>query len=256
MTYPELSNQFDILYNNITSNQAPGLNGYEKSVFLTKAEYETLKNHFIPTSNKLGAGFDDSAKRQIDFSSLIRKITFSKGGSSSYVIENDNICNLSSISNEILFIVNEEVTEDGKSNVVVPISYEEYDRLKAKPYNYPLKNQVWRLYNSTDSYSGILLIGHYNSTITGYTIRYVKKPNPIVIPDEEIWPETATSTEYTIGGWPKVDDDDPNNITLMFPNIEIPEELQEEVLQRAVELAKIAWEGTPTSSVQAGQRSE
>ena len=35
MTITEFSNQFDVLYNNITSNQAPGLNEYEKSVFLT-----------------------------------------------------------------------------------------------------------------------------------------------------------------------------------------------------------------------------
>jgi hypothetical protein len=37
MNNPEISNQFDILYNNITSDKAPGLNEYEKSVFLTKA---------------------------------------------------------------------------------------------------------------------------------------------------------------------------------------------------------------------------
>ena len=37
MTVEEMDNMFDVLYNNITSNQAPGLNAYEKSVFLTKA---------------------------------------------------------------------------------------------------------------------------------------------------------------------------------------------------------------------------
>jgi len=37
MTTGEFSNEFDLLYNNIMSNSAPGLNEYEKSVFLTKA---------------------------------------------------------------------------------------------------------------------------------------------------------------------------------------------------------------------------
>lgn len=37
MTPDEFSNEFDILYNNIMSNKAPGLNVYEKSVFLTIA---------------------------------------------------------------------------------------------------------------------------------------------------------------------------------------------------------------------------
>jgi len=37
---------------------------------------------------------------------------------------------------------------------------------------------------------------------------------------------------------------------------ELPDEIHEEILQRAVELAKIAWEGSPTLAAQAGQRSE
>lgn len=43
MTTQEFSNEFDVLYNNIMSNQAPGLDEYEKSVFLTKAQSEILK---------------------------------------------------------------------------------------------------------------------------------------------------------------------------------------------------------------------
>ena len=40
----------DVEYNNITSNQAPGLNEAEKSMFLTKAEYEVVMNHFSANS--------------------------------------------------------------------------------------------------------------------------------------------------------------------------------------------------------------
>lgn len=74
MDSTEFSNQFDLLYNNITSNQAPGLSEYEKSVFLTKAQDEIVKNYFSPQSkgNNLQQGFDDSAKRQADFSLLIK----------------------------------------------------------------------------------------------------------------------------------------------------------------------------------------
>lgn len=74
MTIPEFSDQFDVLYNNITSNQAPGLNEYEKSLFLTKSEKEIVKNHFTATSkgNSTQLGFDDSAKRQADFSVLMK----------------------------------------------------------------------------------------------------------------------------------------------------------------------------------------
>ena len=77
MTKNEFLNQFNVLYNNTTSNQAPNLNEYEISVFLTKGEYEVLKNYFNPKSNKLGEGFDDSPKRHVDFSSLTKEITLS-----------------------------------------------------------------------------------------------------------------------------------------------------------------------------------
>ena len=70
----EFSDQFDVLYNNIMSNAAPGLDEYEKSVFLTKAQDEVLKNYFNPKGNKYELGFDGNEKRQIDFSTLIRTI--------------------------------------------------------------------------------------------------------------------------------------------------------------------------------------
>lgn len=74
MTNLEFSAEFDVLYNNITSNQAPGLDEYEKSVFLTKAQDEILKAYFNPKGNKLFEGFDDSTRRQIDFSNLVYQL--------------------------------------------------------------------------------------------------------------------------------------------------------------------------------------
>lgn len=71
MTNTEFSNEFDVLYNNITSNQAPGLDEYEKSVFLTKAQDEVIKSYFSPELNKSQRGFDGSERRQIDFSMIL-----------------------------------------------------------------------------------------------------------------------------------------------------------------------------------------
>lgn len=71
MTNKEFSTEFDILYNSITSNQAPGLDEYEKSVFLTKAQEQLILDYFNPKANKVQEGFDDSQKRQTDFSMII-----------------------------------------------------------------------------------------------------------------------------------------------------------------------------------------
>jgi hypothetical protein len=42
MTTKEFKREFDILYNNIMSDQAPSIDAYEKSVFLTKAQEEIV----------------------------------------------------------------------------------------------------------------------------------------------------------------------------------------------------------------------
>jgi hypothetical protein len=53
MTLDELNIEFDILYNNVSSNQAPGLSKYEKSFFLTLAQDQILKSYFDPVKNKV-----------------------------------------------------------------------------------------------------------------------------------------------------------------------------------------------------------
>ena len=71
MTASEMKQEFDVLYNNIMSNAAPGLDDYEISVFLTRAQEELLKAYFNPKGNKYAEGFDFSPKRQVDFSNII-----------------------------------------------------------------------------------------------------------------------------------------------------------------------------------------
>ena len=83
----EFSNEFDVLYNNITSNQAPGLDEYEKSVFLTKAQDEIVKAYFNPKTNKVQEGFDGNERRQIDFSMIMRSAIYDKV---SYTISDDD----------------------------------------------------------------------------------------------------------------------------------------------------------------------
>ena len=60
MTTKEFSNEFDIAYNSIATNDAPGLDLYEKSVYLTKAQLELVKTHFVPEGNKYKKGFESS----------------------------------------------------------------------------------------------------------------------------------------------------------------------------------------------------
>ena len=154
MTNAEFSNEFDILYNSITSNQAPGLDEYEKSVFLTKAQDEIVKSYFNPRSNKTQEGFDNNEKRQIDFSMIMRSKVY-KDEDSSVSPFNDSSFDMRNntksvtLEDDILMFINEyvEVTRNSSTIrlIVLPINYTEYSRLMSKPYKRPLKNQAWRL---------------------------------------------------------------------------------------------------------------
>lgn len=97
MEINEWSDEFDVLFNNVSSNQAPGLSEYEKSIFLTAGQEETVFNWFNPQGNKYLEGFDDSIKRQMDFSELVVTASTSVGERSAvpdiraYVVNEDSL---------------------------------------------------------------------------------------------------------------------------------------------------------------------
>lgn len=244
MTTQEFSNEFDVLYNNIMSNQAPGLDEYEKSVFLTKAQLEILKNYFNPKGNKYGQGFDENAKRQIDFSTLITVAKPSQYTPEGGYVKFDDRSQLYKMPQDILLMLNETGinTVDGVKRLIsiIPMNYEEYARLMSKPWKQPLKNQGWRLFQSiggVDFISEVVI--KYNSSLTDYKIRYVKRPKPIILAN--------LADEYS-----NVSIEGINTIT----ECELDPILHPEILQRAVELAKSAYTGDLKSSVELGQRSE
>lgn len=268
MNAPEFLTQFDVLYNNITSNQAPGLNEYEKSVFLTKAQDEVIKNHFNPKSNARSEGFDDSYKRQVDFSNIIE--TYSQVvphyNTSVPNTKFDYRSSTITLPEDLFIMVNEQVlkqlpAQDTVDEVrqVIPISYMEYTRLMQKPYKEPLKNQVWRLISegSTNAITTELVFnskdrkeffGNDTAAYHGvhYIIRYVRKPKPIILADFSTFGEDVTIQ----GKGQNSEDYNKDNPCELNPI------LHEEILQRAVELAKVAWAGNAESTITTGQRSE
>lgn len=265
MTLTEFSDQFDVLYNNITSNQAPGLTEYEKSLFLTKAQDEIVKNYFTANSkgNNIGQGFDDSAKRQADFSVLMcTKVQASEAtGFPSGYSKIDNRSKLYTFPNDAYIIINESVTtaSPGTGSLnryqVIPLRYDEYTRLMSKPFKRPLKNQAWRLIN-TGSYANneytrfVEIITTPGLTGTpSYQIRYIRKPKPIIVGSLD----GLTINNCIYSGEATGSNKAPDHC-------ELDPILHEDILQRAVELAKVAWTATGQDNaqmvLQAGQRSE
>ena len=141
-----------------------------------------------------------------------------------------------------MYAINEmvEVTRNDKKILlqVIPVKFDEYSRLMCKPYKRPLKYQAWRLINNDVVNKADIVVGP-SDILTKYTIRYVRRPNPIIVSDLD---------GLTIDGISHASE------------CELDPIIHTEILQRAVELAKIAWTNTGQDNLQAvmqaGQRSE
>ena len=244
MTATEFEVGFDVLYNNITSNQAPGLNTHEKSLFLTKAQDEVLKNYFTASSkgNTTGQGFDDSAKRQADFSTITR---VAKCSTATAANKRDRRSAVYTFPNDVYIVISESiVTTTDKDVQVLPLRFDEYSRLMSKPFKRPNKYQAWRLLNSGTSSGNtstkiVEVITNVEDVIKDYTVTYIRKPRPIVL---------GNLDGLTIEGVGTTSE------------CELDPILHEDILQRAVELAKVAWTSTGQDNtqlmLQTGQRSE
>lgn len=210
MTIQEFSDTFDTLINsyNIQAGFGEGaskasitLDEYEKSVLLTQAQDNIVKSYFDRTLNQQNQGFDDSVRRQVDFSSLIhihRFVGIGQGNEECY--DKRGLPVVLNCNPKILFILNEKLEalvydrnsskDITKTYIVVPINYKEYDREMSKAYGQPLKKQAWRLFSNTstgyDILSEIIPIDGLTEELVGtddldYVIRYVGRPTPIIL---------------------------------------------------------------------------
>lgn len=202
MTNKEFSNGFSTLLNSYGSVAPFGgtlplgglvLDEYEKSVYLTMAQDILVKSYFDAQLNPQGQGFDDSQRRQVDFSSLLKVVELQPESEFSGT-KMDGRSIVFKLDDDVLYIVNEmllrlEGSAVVEQFVVKPISYLEYDRQMSKAYSKPLKRQAWRLFQNTSDGFDILseVVPRKNEDIEGqtwkYKVHYVMRPTPIVLVD-------------------------------------------------------------------------
>lgn len=216
MTNAELKSYFNLLYNNINNNAAPGLKDKEISMFLTKAQDEVIKNHIL-TNNTYQMGVNQMSKRDNELDSLIK--VYATTTFSTQNVPRLHPHSVTCVCNVNPLVILSETANDKLD--VVELSYIQFNKFMAGIYKHPKKNQCWKLRH--DSVIELVMPVSIN-TLTKYVMVYVKKPADI----------------------------DVNGST-----IEVPETLHQEIVQRAVELAKAAYMSESVSiQTQMGQRSE
>lgn len=222
MTLEEFSFEFDVMYNNITSNQAPGLSELEKSVFLTQAQEVLVKQYYKGNSEQ---AFENTEEVNEYLNSLVTQAVMGSNDAiagKGILLSSNLKSTFFNIPPDLMFITYESAvlndacnTSSTKDVLVVPTTQDEFYSTYTNPFRGPSKNRVLRLLSS----DRIELISTKN--IEKYLVRYIKYPKPIVLPGAD---EIAPYSDYPEG-----------------LNTELPESLHRNILLQAVALAQATW---------------
>lgn len=244
-TCQEWSLAFDTWYNNITSNKAPGVNLYEKSVFLTDAQNTVVVGLY---NGSFGKPFESTEDVANILAPLVRQTSCVKAQSQTMAIApNGVIYELPSTADEMLFRTLEVCTVDSKCEkdedgnpveeqvIVVPITQDEYWRTIRNPFKKQNDNRVLRLIHSLSSVGdndGKLSVSKFTELISDreikqYVVRYIARPKPIILEDMS----TSESEYYglTINGERKAS-----------PCM-LDDSIHQAILEEAVRMAKSVW---------------
>lgn len=202
MTTEEFSNGFDILINSYSSSEPLGFSQnplsfdeYEKSVFLTKAQEEIAEGLY--TGKALGDSFEDTEQLRRYLAHLVKTAILPCRVAPNRLSDKSVFAVL---PDDVWFITYESVILDsdspcinGKEIQVVPVTQDEYHRIKGNPFRKPNSRKALRL--DVDE-SMVELISE--ESIRNYLVRYLSRPEPIILidlPDELSINKVKTKTE-------------------------------------------------------------
>lgn len=218
MNVQEFSNSFDTLLqpyitkDNFGEQNNLAFDEYEKSIFLTKAQEQIVL--------ELYQELEQSEEVRKYLSNLIKTDNYVPVGEQDETLINSNFKSYKvEINNDILFMIYEQCTLSDENNCinnkivsVVPTIHDDLDKVLKNPFKSPNSRKVIRL----DFDNKIELISKYN--ISNYKVRYLKKPNPIIL--------VSLEDNLSI-----------NNGDTEVSNGETNPILHERIVQRAVQLA-------------------
>ena len=181
MNVQEFSNSFDtllqpyIIKDNFGEQNNLAFDEYEKSIFLTKAQEQIVL--------ELYQELEQSEEVRKYLSNLIKTDNYVPVGEQDETLINNNFKSYKvEINNDILFMIYEQCTLNDENNCinnkivsVVPTIHDDLDKVLKNPFKSPNSRKVIRL----DFDNKIELISKYN--ISNYKVRYLKKPNPIIL---------------------------------------------------------------------------
>lgn len=268
MTPKEFSDNFDILF-------SPNQNGnltideFQKSLYLTTAQSQIINEALaLPSSQgQAQVGFGSSSKRTIDLASITRTAEFTpikvEDAESPYPTLNVYKVELTPNNSEpfntqVLSYISENIIVSGATNIydyplqIIQLTDAELKRAMSSPYAGPLKRQAWKIitapsgvrnapYHELDDgssdvfYHTIYLIIHPGEVASSYNVIYLKRPQPIILVD-------LNGLDLSIEGCKDIQ------------GCELDPSVHQEILERAVTLAKAAASNTTMTAEQQKQK--
>lgn len=195
MTNEEFSNEFDTLVNSNSIIKPFGADSsllefdeYEKSVFLTKAQESIIISLY--NGNLIGNSFEKTEELRRYLSGLVKTYSTGEEVEGVGLTPNSHFFKLpvkdSENKTDVWFITYESVKSNddklgcakGSLMEVVPVTQDELYKTNRNPFRMPNKRRVLRLDVEGDT---VELISKYS--IAEYQIRYLSKPEPIILVD-------------------------------------------------------------------------
>lgn len=188
MTNEEFSNEFDILINSNSTIKPFGVESmalefdeYEKSMFLTKAQEAVIVSLY--NGNLIGSSFEKTEELRRYLSDLVKTYSTTEEVKGEGLTKDSHFFNIPS---DTWFITYEAVVSQDESlgcakgsiMEVVPITQDELHKTKENPFRRPNKRRVLRL---DVEGSKVELISAFD--ISQYQMRYLSKPDPIILID-------------------------------------------------------------------------
>jgi len=219
MTVDEFSREFDIQYDSIASLGAPGLDEYEKSVFLTRAQLQIVKE-VNGRYNKYKKGFEGNDKRRADLQELVVDYSAKPEQANNGLVENSYTVKLPSKCFLVKYEAGKKYTNKEHIVKIIPMLYDEFHDSLRNPYRRVSKDKGYRLDKQSELGIKVVELVLYEPIDT-YQIRYIKYPSPIILTDLG----GVSSETLSIDG------------IVSQTECELHEELHPEILDRAVLLA-------------------
>lgn len=203
MTNQQFLDNFYLQYDKVATLQAPGYTPSEIQLMAQEAQELLILTSYNPQSNRLKEGFEETEKRIQDLGNLVRtrvltplvQTAENMPNGRFFQLPNTPYTTYPTTSNNFdmyWFTVYEQAITDMydycapkvggqyqyKTLEVIEINHNEFVQLLEDPFNRPTSSKVWRM-RVEDGRQELITDGTYN--ITGYRVRYIRKPRPIIL---------------------------------------------------------------------------